>query len=114
MTIIAGCIVIGVSIIFLLIGAVLFAVGKITWKCTGETTGKIIGMCLNAFSFNQGGTGDAEIGISLGAGGAGNRCPVFTYQVNGMEYRRASNVSWNRQQIKRKMNQQRAVYYDPA
>ena len=71
-------------------------------------------MRLYAFSFNHGGIGDAQIGISLGTGGAENRCPIFTYQVNGVEYRRASNVSWNRQQIERKMNQPRTVYYDPV
>lgn len=58
-------------------------------------------MCLNAFSYNHGGTGNANVGISLGSEGAGNRCPIFVYQVNGVEYRRASNVSWNRWQIEK-------------
>lgn len=101
---IAGLIILGIGAIFLVLGIIFVAVGKTTWKCTGTTTGQIVDMCYNAYDYNHGGTGNKAVGISTGGGDAMSRCPIFEYQVNGVTYRKASNVSYNKGQIAKKMN----------
>lgn len=110
---IAGLIILGIGAIFLVLGIIFVAVGKTTWKCTGTTTGQIVDMCYNAYDYNHGGTGNKAVGISTGGGDAMSRCPIFEYQVNGVTYRKASNVSYNKGQIAKKMNRQVSVSYNP-
>lgn len=110
---IAGCIVAGLGGAFFLIGIIFFWVGKKIWKCTEQVTGQIVDMCRNAFSYNNGGTGNSTFGVHVGGTSRGSRCPIFSYTVNGITYRRASNVAWNIGYIKRKMQQPQTIYYNP-
>lgn len=103
----------GVGMLFLVLGIIFVMVGKVSFKCTAATEGSIIDMCYNAYDYNNGGSGNRAVGIYVGDSDPGMYCPIFTYRVNGMEYTRASNVSWNRGQIKRKMNKPRTIYYNP-
>lgn len=109
---IAGCILAGIGAVFLVLGIIFFAVGKSTWHCTEAVTGQIVDMCKNAYEYNYGGTGNIK--IRTGSGSTNTRCPVFIYIVNGIEYRRASNVAWDIGSIQRKMQQPQTVYYNPA
>lgn len=111
--IVAGFIILGIGALFLILGIIFMAVGKATWKCTGTTTGQIVDMCYNAYDYNHGGTGNKAVGISTGDGGVLSRCPIFEYQVKGITYRRANNVSYNKGQIEKKMNRQVSVSYNP-
>lgn len=108
-----GCIVAGIGTIFLFLGIIFWVIGKNTWKCTETVTGKIVDMCYNAYDYNCGGTGRVNIGVKVGGSSAGSRCPIFSYVVNGIEYKRASNVAWNIGHIKRKMKQPQTIYYNP-
>lgn len=103
----------GVGAFFLILGVIFVMIGRMKFKCTAETEGRIIDMCLNAYDYNNGNSGNTAIGIFVGSSSPGMYCPIFTYRVNGVEYTRASNVSWNQGQIKRKMNKPRTVYYNP-
>ncbi len=103
----------GVGMLFFVLGVIFIMVGKAKFKCTAETEGRIIDMCINAYDYNNGGSGHTAIGIYMGSFEPGMYCPIFTYRVNGMEYTRASNISWNQGQIKRKMNKPRTIYYNP-
>jgi len=110
---IAGCIVGGIGGVFLLLGITFCCVGKKIWKCTEQVNGRIVNMCMNAYDYNHGETGNSNIGIKIGGTSPGTRCPVFSYMVNGVEYSRASNVAWNIGMIKRKMQQPQTIYYNP-
>lgn len=104
----------GIGLLFFTLGIIFAIIGKKIFKCTAETEGRIIDMCHNAYNYNYGGSGRVAIGVHLGgAADPGMSCPIFTYRVNGMEYTRASNISWNRGQIRRKMNKTRTIYYNP-
>lgn len=103
----------GLGMLFLVLGIIFVMVGKMSFKCTEATEGSIIDMCYNAYDYNIGGSGNGAEGIYVGGSDPGMYCPVFTYRVNGMKYTRASNVSWNLGQIKRKMNKPRTIYYNP-
>lgn len=103
----------GVGGFFLILGVIFVMIGKMKFKCTAETEGRIIDMCLNAYDYNNGNSGNVAVGIWVGSSSPGMYCPIFAYRVNGVEYTRASNVSWNRGQIKRKMNKPRTIYYNP-
>ncbi|MDE6760871.1 MAG: DUF3592 domain-containing protein [Lachnospiraceae bacterium] len=109
---IAGYIVLGIGVLFILLGIIFFFVGKAVWKRCGRTEGKIIDMCYNAYSYNHGGNGKQAIGISTGNRSIKTQCPIFLYYVDGVEYKRADNVARNRGQIKRSMNQTHTVYYN--
>ncbi len=112
---IAGCIVAGMGSLFLLLGIILFCVGKKTWNRTEQVTGTIVDMCRNAYDYNHGGTGnyDAFSGIRTGSVHRATWCPIYTYTVNGVSYTRASNVSWDKRTVKRKMEVPQNVYYNP-
>lgn len=103
----------GLALFFLILGIIFVIAGKLSFKCTAATEGRIIDMCFNAYDYNNGHSGSTAFGIRVGSLEPGMYCPVFTYCVNGMEYTRASNVSWNRDQIKRKINKPRTIYYNP-
>ena len=89
----------GVGMLFFVLGVIFVMVGKAKFKCTAETEGRIIDMCINAYDYNNSGSGHTAIGIYMGSSEPGMYCPIFTYRVNGMEYRRASNISWNQGQV---------------
>lgn len=114
---IAGIILTGIGGLFLLLGIIFIPVGKSIYKCTARTQGKIIGMCRNAYSFNHGGTGGYDMYINTGGNdiASGTSCPIFTYWVNGAEYRRASNTSYSIGHIKNLITSGKIldVYYNP-
>lgn len=103
----------GVGLLFLILGLAFSMIGKKTFNCTAVTEGRIIDMCYNAYDYNNGNSGRTAVGIYIGTSDPGMFCPVFTYRVNGIEYTRASYVSWNKGQINRKMNKPRTIYYNP-
>ena len=52
-------------------------------------TGEIVGMCKNAYNYNQDGTDNTNTGIKVGAGNTpATKCPIFEYNVNGVKYNR--------------------------
>lgn len=110
----AGIILIGIGCIILLIGILLIVAGNITWNYNGKTTGRIVDMCLNAYDYNRGQNGNMAVGIVSGGGSNGTRRPVFEYCVNGVTYRRASNVGGNPINIHKKIENQVpvTVYYN--
>lgn len=109
----AGIIVMICGAPLLFIGIILFIIGKKTWKYTAQTTGQVIDMCLNAFSYNRGNSGGMGIGVRTGSMGSNTRCPIYSYFVNGQEYRRAGSVSYNVGHIYRLMRKPVTVYYNP-
>lgn len=112
--ILAGYILICISAIFLILGIIFLLIGKSTWKCTEMVTGEVVGMCMNAYDYNNGGTGNIAAGIKVGASSSPTtQCPIFEYTVNDVKYNRASNVAWNKSHIKKKMNQPQNIYYNP-
>ena len=112
--ILAGYILICISAIFLILGVIFFIIGKSTWKCTEMVTGEIVGMCKNAYNYNQGGTGNTNTGIKVGASNSPTtKCPIFEYNINGVKYNRASNIAWNKSYIRKKMNKPQNIYYNP-
>lgn len=112
--ILAGYILICISAIFLILGIIFLIVGKRTWKCTEMVTGEIVSMCINAYDYNNGGTGNLSAGIKIGTSNTPTtRCPIFEYIVNDVKYSRASNVAWNRSYIEKKMNKPQNIYYNP-
>lgn len=112
----AGIILIGIGCIMLLIGVLLIVSANIMWKYDGKTTGRIVDMCFNAYDYNRGQNGNLAVGIVSGGGSNGTRRPVFEYCVNGVTYRRASNVGGNPINIHNKIENQVpvTVYYNTA
>jgi len=113
---IAGVIVAGAGILFLFLSIIFLIIGGMCRKCTACTKGRIVDMCYNAYDFNNGGSGRASVGIYSGGSSAGTRCPIFSYQVNGVRYLRASNVAYKINQIEKNINQAKVidVYYNPS
>ena len=64
-------------------------------------------MCMNAIGYNNGKS------VRTGDSGTGDRCPIYSYYVNGREYRRASNVAYNKGYVRSMMNKPVMVYYNP-
>lgn len=108
---IAGIIVLGAGGVLCLLGLIFKLSGKN--HCTKETQGIVVGMCMNAYSFNNGGSGNIGMLVSSGSASTGTRCPVFEYHVNGITYRRASSVAYNCSLVSKMLNQSRTVYYNP-
>lgn len=108
----AGNILIGVGAIFCFLGVLFLILRKKTWRCTEKTEGKIVDMCVNAYRYNN---GVSELGIHVKIGGSqiGNRYPVYSYYVNGREYRRANSVSFDMGSVRRMINKTVDVYYNP-
>lgn len=72
-----------------------------------QTEGRVVDMCMNAIGYNNGKS------VRTGESGTGNRCPIYSYYVNGREYRRASNVAYNKGYVRSMMNKPVMVYYNP-
>lgn len=109
---IAGFILLGLGIGFLILGLIFCAFGKRN-KRSSQVEGTIVDMCYNSYMYNHGGNGNVKAGISSGSQSLSSSCPVFEYQVNGVTYKRADKVAYNRGRLMRIMGQQRVVYYDP-
>ncbi|MBQ3515542.1 MAG: DUF3592 domain-containing protein [Lachnospiraceae bacterium] len=110
---IGGSISIICGIVLLGIGILLFVLRKLTWKCTAQTEGRVIDMCMNAFAYNKGYSGKATFGVQNGTGRTKSRSPIYSYYVNGREYRRASNVAYNGSYVYSMMKKPVVVYYNP-
>lgn len=110
---IAGGILLMMGLFFLLAGIILFLIRKFTWIYTAQTTGQVIDMCMNAFDYNMGNSGNVSLGIRTGSSSPGVRCPIYSYYVNGQEYRKASRVGHNRSYIRKMMEKPITVYYNP-
>ena len=110
---IAGRILFGMGVWFLLLAIIFVLVSKKLngKKGTSCTKGRFIGMCCNAYDFNNGGSGDTS---PTGRNNTNTYYPIFAYWVNGMEYHRASNVSYNMDYIQNGINQGQTVdvYYN--
>lgn len=104
-------IIIGMGALFCVTGIIFKVVGKSPY--TAQTQGVVVDMCLNAFSYNNGGSGKVRMGVSTGSSSAGTRCPVFRYSVDDVVYQRAGSVAYNYGTVKKMLNKQRTVYYDP-
>lgn len=109
----AGTIVMICGAPLLLIGVIFLVIRKLTWKCTAQTKGQVIDMCMNAFDYNMGNRGDVAFVIRTGSSSPGSRCPVYSYYVNGQEYRRAGSVAYNMGYIHKMMEKPVVVYYNP-
>lgn len=108
---IAGLILIGIGIIFWFLAFLFRIIGKRSGK-KSAVEGCIIDMCFDNVNFNMGGSGNIRAGI-MGTGDVTNYYPVFSYTINGVEYKRAGNISYNRGRLKKKIGQTCMVYYDP-
>ena len=108
---IAGIIVLGIGALVCTLGIIFSLIGKSPYSM--QTQGTVVGMCMNAYSFNNGGFGNISALISSGSSGTGTRCPVFEYMVNGIVYRRANPFAYNVSYVHKMLGQQRMIYYDP-
>jgi len=108
---IAGMIVLGIGALVCVLGIVFKLIGKSPYS--GQTQGTVVGMCMNAYDFQHGGSGNVSAFISSGSSGTGTRCPVFEYTVNGIVYRRANPIAYNCSLVHKMLGQPRMVYYDP-
>lgn len=104
---IAGSIAMICGVVFFILGITFFVLEKKTWKSTVQTEGRVVDMCMNAIGYNNGKS------VRTGESGTGNRCPIYSYYVNGREYRRASNVAYNKGYVRSMMNKPVMVYYNP-
>lgn len=115
---IAGLIVDAVGCVFLFLGIFFWVTGKKNWKDPAVTNGRIVDMCLDNISYKKAflaNTGDSDgfkTGIS-GVGEEGTAFPVFSYTVNGVEYRTTGNVAYERRLVRKRIGQDCMVYYDP-
>lgn len=107
---IAGSILTGIGTLFCFLGLIFKLVGKSPY--TAQTKGKVIGVCINAFGYNHGGSGNVSMFISSG-GGTGYKCPIFEYVAGGVTYRRADPIAYSDQMAYKMIGQYRDVYYDP-
>lgn len=108
----AGLILIGVGFVFLILGIIFYILGRKNNR-SKQIEGKIVDMCYNSYMYNHSGNGNVKAAISSGSTSPSSSCPVFEYRVNGVTYRRAGKVAYNRGQLLRIMGQPRMVYYDP-
>lgn len=116
---ITGAIIISVGVIFLILGIIFCLTGNNKKKYSAITVGQVIDMCKNANSFNTGGDGEgAHFGAYVTTGNTNkpktNRCPVFIYTVNGMQYKRADSISYDIRTVERMMNKPVNVFYNPS
>lgn len=109
----AGTIVIICGSPLLLIGIILFIIRKKTWKYTAQTTGQVIDMCMNGFAYNRGYSGNVGVVVDNGLNNSGSRCPIYSYYINGQEYRRAGSVAYNTGYVYKMMQKPVVVYYNP-
>lgn len=108
---IAGIAVLITGTVMAILGLIFRLVGKSPY--TGQTQGKVIDMCMNAYAYNNGGSGNVSFLVSTGSGSAGTRCPVLEYMVDGIVYRRASQTAYNCSYLYKMIGQPRTIYYDP-
>lgn len=115
--IIAGGILVAVGVVFLIVAIILLINKSNKKKYSAKTTGKVINMCKSAQSFNAGNDGEgAHFGVYVTGSTARrkhNRCPIFTYNVNGMQYTRADSIACDIDMINHMMQKQVDVYYAP-
>ncbi len=114
---IVGAGIVGLGLIFLIVAIIVLVKGS-GKKYSAQTTGMVIDMCQSAKSYNSGGDGSGlHAGVYVTTGSSQrmhiNRCPIFTYNVNGFQYNRADQVSINESTIRRMLQQPITVYYDP-
>ena len=112
-----GGILAGVGVVFLILGVIFIIIGNGKKKYSAKTTGRVINMCKSSQSFNSGGDGNgAHFGVYV-TGNPNiqkhNRCPVFTYSVNGMQFTHADDIAYDINKIKHMLQQPVDVYYDP-
>lgn len=108
---IARMIVMGIGALACILGFIFKLAARSPY--TEQTQGTIVGMCMNAHSFNRGGSGNIRGLISSGSSHTGTRCPVFEYSVNGRVYKRANPVAYNCYKIQKMLGETRTVYYAP-
>lgn len=109
---IAGLILMGIGFFLLVLGIVFLGLGGRNNR-TVQVEGKIVDMCYNSYMYNQGGSGNVKALISSGSQCATSSCPVFEYKVNGVTYKRAGKIAYNRRRLMRIMGQPCMVYYNP-
>ena len=97
--------------VFIILGVVFLMVGKNT-KCTAQVQGQIIDTCGNPFRYNREKNNFTTTGGNRRSKD-GTYAPIYSYYVNGIEYRRASNVSYTRMLVERMMKTTVTVYYNP-
>ena len=107
-----GVVFTGFGVVFLILGVVFLIVGKNT-KCTAQVQGRIIDTCGNPFRYNR----EKDNNFTTTGGNRrskdGTYAPIYSYYVNGQEYRRASNVSYTKMLVERMMKSPVTVYYNP-
>ncbi len=109
---VAGWILVGIGCICGILGGLFWGIGKGSGKKKAVTDGRIVDLCFDHVNYNMGGSGRVKAGIK-GAGTMRTAYPVFSYTVNGVEYRKAGTVAYNRGTVKKKIGKDCKVYYDP-
>ena len=121
---------------FLLLGSVLLLIGlvfiipyKVVSRLKGRTEGVIEDMTSNGKGYNYNThvveTSNEEpsayaksvVGhkkLAVGDPQANMYHAVYAYEVNGVKYRRADGVSYNKGNVQKKIGKRVPVYYDPA
>lgn len=110
--IIAGLILLGTGFLFCILGIIFFVLGRKNNR-SAQAEGKIVDMCYNSYMYNKGGNSNVKGVISFGSQSAISSCPVFEYKVDGLIYKRAGKVAYNRGRVMRMIGQPCRVYYNP-
>ena len=107
--IIAGTILIIAGIILAILGLIFKLISRKPYS--QSVLGIITDSCINAYDFNNGGTGKKYVGIGNSSGGSA-RYPIFEYKIGGVVYKRAHNVAYNAASVYRMINHSKTVYYN--
>lgn len=120
-----------IGLVVLLIGLVFIIPYKVVSKLKGKTDGVIVDMTANVEDYNKtkgDDFGNAEAGVKKRASylkiGVGNKPmsigspeasmyhAVYTYYVNGKEYRKVDGLGYNKGNVKKKIGKKVCVYYN--
>lgn len=101
-----------IGIVFLIVGYIIYKTGRHI-PYDGQTDAVVIDTCLNATAYNDGRSGNVNIGISNGTS-TGSRHPVYEYKVGSRIYRRASLVAYNTSTAYRMVGNTKTIYFDSA
>lgn len=110
----AGIILAGLGGFLVLLGAAFYLIGKRLRSYNGFVTGTITGYCRNPYDYNRGGSGNAAALVKGPAERPGDGCMTYSYTINGVSYRRASNIASKKSSIEKRVGTSITVYYDES
>lgn len=97
------------GILVILLGVIQCVVSWTGWKCTSTTTGTVLELCRNPREYN---TGTATF-MDVLYREPGKYHMIYTYEVDGKTYNRASETAYTKGYISRRIGTPVTVYFNP-